>query len=233
MRCAKLRACPGLESVSAPARRGLRTSSGWRSSRACAYFGVPAPGDRRSHSVVRGRTQFAIRSVGASKASGLAAYAAAPKAWLEDRNASIEGVGLPEDEHRSIGVAVLHLGGDDGRSIFRWDRRDNGPMMARRDGSTTDRLLAGRHANRRRAPTDPELAGRTPVGNYQRSLASGDLDASWPRRTGGDAESPRRRPWPPRSRGPQGGRRVVVLERWRRPAGACSVTDDGRTAPWR
>ena len=43
-----------------------------------------------------------------------AAYAAATKAWL-GREDSIEDISLLRTERRSIGEAVLHLGGEDGR----------------------------------------------------------------------------------------------------------------------
>src|SRR5436305_12818738 len=63
-------------------------------------------GEPEVHYPVRGRVRGA---------RAFAAYAAATKAWLEEREASVEDVGVLRTRRRSVGEAVLHLGGDDGR----------------------------------------------------------------------------------------------------------------------
>ena len=66
-------------------------------------------GEPEVHYPVRGRVKGA---------QAFAAYAAATKAWLEEREASVEDVGVLRTKRRSVGEAVLHLGGDDGRTLF-------------------------------------------------------------------------------------------------------------------
>src|SRR5436309_1556443 len=63
-------------------------------------------GEPEVHYPVRGRVKGE---------RAFAAYAAATKAWLEEREASIEDIGLLRTDRRSIGEAVLHFGGEDGR----------------------------------------------------------------------------------------------------------------------
>ena len=62
-------------------------------------------GEPEVHYPVRGR----VRGERA-----FATYAAATKAWLGEREDSIEEIGLLRTERRSVGEAVLHLGGQDG-----------------------------------------------------------------------------------------------------------------------
>src|SRR5436189_92527 len=110
-----------------------------------------------------------------------AAYAAATKAWLEEREASIEEIGLLRTERRSVGEAVLHLGGKDGRVdlpvAISADHRSDGWLEEVRIYYSSW-PLTGRHANRPPLlQPDPELREPDVVGDYQRALAAGDLDA--------------------------------------------------------
>jgi hypothetical protein len=127
-------------------------------------------GEPEVHYPVRGRVKGE---------RAFAAYAAATKAWL--REASIEDIGLLRTERRSIGEAVLHLGGEDGRVDL--------PVAIVAD-LRSDRLieevriyysswpLNGRHVHRQPLlQSDPELRQADVVGEYQRALAAGDVDA--------------------------------------------------------
>ena len=99
-------------------------------------------GEPEVHYPVRGRVKGE---------RAFAAYAAATKAWLEDREASIEDVGLLRTERRSVGEAVLHLGGEDGRVdlpvAIVADRRSDGWIEEVRI-YYSNWPLTGRHANR-------------------------------------------------------------------------------------
>jgi SnoaL-like domain len=129
-------------------------------------------GEPEVHYPVRGRVKGE---------QAFAAYAAATKTWLEDREASIEDVGLFMTERRSVGEAVLHLGGD-GEHIdlpvaIVADQRPDARLEEIRIYYSSW-LLAGRHAHR--APLlqrDPELREPEILGEYQRALAAGDLDS--------------------------------------------------------
>jgi SnoaL-like protein len=109
------------------------------------------------------------------------AYAVATQAWLEEREASIEDVRIVRTECRSIGEAILHLGGDDGRvdlpvAIVTDRRPDRRIEEVRVYYSSWP--LTGRHANRPPLlQPDPELRESDVVGEYQRALAAGDVDA--------------------------------------------------------
>ena len=182
-------------------------------------------GEPEVHYPVRGRVKGE---------RAFAAYAAATKAWLVEREASIEDVGILRTERRSIGEAVLHLGGEEGRvdlpvAIVADQRSDGWIEEVRIYYSTW--ALAGRHANRPPVlQPDPELREPDVVGDYQRALAAGDVDAILASfESGGYAREPAGADYV--HRGPEGLREFyewsfsngggIALEH-------CSVTDDGR-----
>jgi hypothetical protein len=163
-----------------------------------------------------------------------AAYAAATKGWLEEREASIENTSLLRTERRSIGEGVLHLGGQEGRIdlpvAIVVDQRSNGRLEEVRIYYSS-LPLTGRHVHRPPLlQADPELHGSDVVGEYQRALAAGDVNAivaafepdGYAREPAGGAHV---------HQGPQGLRKFyewlfsnkggIALEH-------CSVTDDGR-----
>ncbi len=114
-------------------------------------------------------------------ARAFTAYAAATKAWLEAREASIEQRGMVRTERRSVGEAVLRLSGGDGRVDLPVavvsDHRSDGSMEEVRV-YYSGWQLTGRHSNRPPIlQPDPELREPDVVGDYQRALATGDLDA--------------------------------------------------------
>jgi SnoaL-like protein len=129
-------------------------------------------GEPEIHHPVRGRVK-GTRAV--------AAYVADTKRWLEESNASIEDVALTLTGGRGVGEAVLHL--DAG------SKRVDLPVAIATDRQPDRRIdeiriyysswpLTGRHANRPPLlQRDPDLRDRDVVGEYQRALAAGDLDA--------------------------------------------------------
>jgi SnoaL-like domain len=129
-------------------------------------------GEPELHHPVRGRVKGA---------RAFAAYVAETNAWLEERNVSIEDVDHIITGHRSIGEVVLHLdGGTESVDL---------PVAIATDRQPDARIdeirvyysswpLTGRHANRPPLlQPDPELRESDVVGEYQRALAAGDVDA--------------------------------------------------------
>src|SRR5204863_7217172 len=116
-------------------------------------------GEPEVHYPVRGRVKGE---------RAFAAYAAATKAWLEEREASIDDVGILRTERRSIGEAVLHLAGEDGRVdlpvAIVADQRSDGWIEEVRI-YYSNWALAGRDANRPPLlPPGPEPRGPARVG---------------------------------------------------------------------
>ena len=129
-------------------------------------------GEPEVHYPVRGR----VRGTQA-----FAAYAAATKAWLEEREASIEHLGIVSTERRNAGEAILRMSGENGRvdlpvavvSDLRSDR-----TMEEVRVYYSSWQLTGRHADRPPVlQPGPEVRESDVVGDYQRALAAGDLDA--------------------------------------------------------
>ena len=183
-------------------------------------------GEPEVHYPVRGR----VRGERA-----FAAYAAATKAWLEEREASIEDIGILSTERRSVGEAVLHLGGEDGPVdlpvAIVADRRPDGRMEEVRVYYSSWQLT-GRHAIRPPIlQPDPELRESHVVGDYQRALAAGDIDAILTSfEPGGYAREPAGADFI--HRGPEGLREFyegLFSNRGGIPLERCTLTDDGRT----
>ena len=180
-------------------------------------------GEPEVHYPVRGRVKGE---------RAFAAYAAATRAWL-GREASIEDIGLLRTERRSIGEAVLHLGGEDGRvdlpvAIVADHRSDGWIEEVRIYYSSWP--LNGRHVHRPPLlQPDPELRESDVVGEYQRALAAGDVDvivAAF--EPDGYAREPAGgRARPQRSRRPTRVLRALVLE-WRRHSAGALLGDRRR-----
>jgi len=183
-------------------------------------------GEPEIHYPVRGRVKGE---------RAFATYAAATKAWLEEREASIEEIGLMRTERRDVGEAVLHLDDENARVdlpvAIVADRRPDGRMEEARVYYSSWRLT-GRHANRTPlVQPDPALREPDVVGNYQRALAAGDLDAILASfESGGYAREPAGADYI--HRGPEGLREFYE---WSFSNGGgiplehCTLTDDGRT----
>jgi hypothetical protein len=129
-------------------------------------------GEPELHHPVRGR----IRGVRAFEA-----YVIDTKAWLTERNITVEDVTLVVEERRGFGEVVLHLDGESGQVDL--------PVAEVADREPDKRIkelrvyysswpLTGRHANRPPVlQPDPALRESDVVAEYQRALAAGDVDA--------------------------------------------------------
>jgi hypothetical protein len=129
-------------------------------------------GEPELHHPVRGR----IRGVRAFEA-----YVVDTKAWLTERNITVEDVTLVVEERRGFGEVVLHLDGESGQVDL--------PVAEVADREPDRRIkelriyysswpLTGRHANRPPVlQPDPALRESDVVAEYQRALAAGDVDA--------------------------------------------------------
>jgi hypothetical protein len=101
--------------------------------------------------------------------------------WLRQHNVSVEDVEHVVTERQGFEEVVLHLDGQTGRvdlpAAIVADRRSDRRIEELRI-YFSNWPLAGRHANR--SPLlqpDPELRESDVVGDYQRALAAGDIDA--------------------------------------------------------
>ncbi len=129
-------------------------------------------GEPELHDPVRGRIKGA---------RAFAAFAGETHAWLEARDASIEDVDVVITERRGVEEVVLHLGGEGGQVEL--------PVAIVADRQPDRRIdelriyfsswpLTGRHANRPPLlQPDPKLREPGVVGEYQRALAAGDVEA--------------------------------------------------------
>ena len=129
-------------------------------------------GEPELHHPVRGRVKGARAFV---------AFVAETNLWLEQRDVSIEDVDMVVTDHRGVEEVVLHLGGEAGHVDL-----PVAIVADRQSGGRIDELrmyfstwpLTGRHANRPPLlQPDPQLREPGVVGEYQRALASGDVDA--------------------------------------------------------
>jgi hypothetical protein len=109
------------------------------------------------------------------------AYVAGTAEWFTERNVSVEQVGLLVLEQHGVEEVVLHLDGNAGRVDL-----PVAVVADHRSGRALDELriyysswpLTGRHATRPPLlQRDPDLRESDVVGEYQRALAAGDVDA--------------------------------------------------------
>jgi len=102
--------------------------------------------------------------------------------WLDSRNATAEHVDLLVTANRTIEEVALHLDGDDGRVelpiAIATDRTDDARLLELRVYFSTWPLTS-RHAVRPPLlQPDPEVHESDIVGEYQRALAAGDVEAT-------------------------------------------------------
>jgi hypothetical protein len=129
-------------------------------------------GEPEVHHPVRGRIKGA---------RAFADHVAETTAWLRQRNVAIEAVERVVTEKRGFEEVILHLDGEAGRVGL--------PVALVADHRAGPRLdevriyfsawpLTGRHAHRPPLlQRDPELREAGVVGEYQRALAAGDVEA--------------------------------------------------------
>jgi hypothetical protein len=130
-------------------------------------------GEPELHHPLRGR----IRGVPAFER-----FVTDTRAWLADRNVSVEDVDFIVLPRRGVEEVVVHLDGDDGRVAL--------PLALAADRDQDARIrelriyfstwpLTGTHANRPPLlQPDPDLHAPDIVGDYQRALADGDVAAA-------------------------------------------------------
>jgi SnoaL-like domain len=182
-------------------------------------------GEPELHHPVRGRIKGA---------RALAAFVTEVNAWLKERDVLIEDVDLVVTERRGVEEVLLHIAGDAGPVEL--------PVAIVADRQPDRRIdelriyfsswpLSGRHANRPPLlQPDPELREPGVVGEYQRALAAGDLDAivaafepgAYAREPAGGRHI---------HKGPEGLREFYELSFSNDggiPLEHCSLTDDGR-----
>jgi SnoaL-like domain len=182
-------------------------------------------GEPELHHPVRGR----VKGVRA-----FAAFVREANAWLEERHVSVEDVDLVVTERRGVEEVVLHLAGDAGLVdlpvAIVADRQSSGRINELRIYFSTW-PLTGRHANRPPLlQPDPELHEPGVVGEYQRALAAGDVDAIVAAfESGAYAREPAGAQYV--HKGPEGLREFYELlfsNDGGIPLEHCSLTDDGR-----
>ena len=129
-------------------------------------------GEPELHHPVRGRIKGA---------SAFERFVADTATWMTERNVTVEDVNFVMTPRRGVEEVVLHLDGDDGRIAL--------PLALAADHTEDMRLielrvyfstwpLTGGHANR--PPLlQPDLDLHEPdvIGEYQRALATGDVEA--------------------------------------------------------
>jgi hypothetical protein len=129
-------------------------------------------GEPEVHHPVRGRIKGA---------RAFADHVAETTAWLRGRNVSIEAVERVVTEERGFEEVILHVDGDAGAVALPValvaDHR-SGPQLDEVRIYFSTWPLTGRHANRPPLlQRDPDLRESDVVGDYQRALAAGDLEA--------------------------------------------------------
>lgn len=129
-------------------------------------------GEPELHHPVRGRVKGA---------RAFEAFVAQTNEWLTERNASVEDVDLTVTEGRTVEEAILRLDSNDGPvelpTAIVADREPDGRLNELRVYFSTW-PLTGRHAIRPPLlQPDPEAREADVVGEYQRALAAGDVNA--------------------------------------------------------
>jgi hypothetical protein len=109
------------------------------------------------------------------------AYIADTRAWLAERNVTIDEVRTTHAPQHACGEGVLHLDGDtapiDVPVAIAADRQSDGRLLELRVYYSSWPLNA-RHTNREPVlQPDPKLRDPDVVADYQRALSAGDVDA--------------------------------------------------------
>jgi SnoaL-like domain len=130
-------------------------------------------GEPELHHPIRGR----IKGVPA-----FGRFATDTKTWLSERNVTVEDVNFIITPRRGVEEVVLHVDGDDGRIAL--------PLALAADRTEDRRIielriyfstwpLTGDHAVRPPLlQPDPDLHQADVIGEYQRALAAGDVEAA-------------------------------------------------------
>jgi hypothetical protein len=129
-------------------------------------------GEPELHHPIRGR----IRG-----ARAFEKYVIETKAWLSQRNVSVEDVEHVVAERHGFVEVVLHVDGETGRvglPVAVVSDRQSGGRIVELRMYFSSWPLTGRHVNRPPLlQPDPQLRGSDVVAEYQRALSAGDSDA--------------------------------------------------------
>jgi hypothetical protein len=112
----------------------------------------------------------------------LHAFVSGTADWLRERDAIVENVALTLTESRTVEEMVLHLLADDGGRVelpvaIVSDRNPDRTVKAIRVYHSMWPLTGGHRVREPLLPRDPNIVVPDVVGEYQRALAAGDLEA--------------------------------------------------------
>ncbi len=112
----------------------------------------------------------------------LRAFVSGTADWLRERDAIVENVALTLTESRTVEEMVLHLLADDGGRVelpvaIVSDRNPDRTVKAIRVYHSMWPLTGGHRVREPLLPRDPNIVVPDVVGEYQRALAAGDLEA--------------------------------------------------------
>ncbi len=115
-------------------------------------------------------------------AGAFTAFVADQAAWLRERDAVVENVALTRTPTRTAEEVVLHLLADDGRRVelpvaIVSDRNPDRTLKMIRIYHSMWPLTGGHQVREPLLPRDPNIVVPDVVGDYQRALAAGDLEA--------------------------------------------------------
>jgi hypothetical protein len=112
----------------------------------------------------------------------LRAFISGTADWLRERDAIVENVALTHTESRTVEEVVLHLLADDSGRVelpvaIVSDRNPDRTLKAIRVYHSMWPLTGGHRVREPLLPPDPNIVVPDVVGEYQRALAAGDLEA--------------------------------------------------------
>jgi len=115
-------------------------------------------------------------------AKGLRAYVSGTAGWLRERDAVVVNVALTLTRSRTVEEVVLQLIGDGERRVevpvaIVTDRNPDRTVKTVRVYHSMWPLTGGHRVRERLLPPDPNIVVPDVVGEYQRALAVGDLEA--------------------------------------------------------
>jgi hypothetical protein len=130
-------------------------------------------GEPELHHPVRGRIKGA---------PAFERFVSDTKTWLADRNVTIEDVNFIVTPRRGVEEVVLHVDDDDGRIglplALAADRDEDARIIELRVYFSTWPLTGGHAIRPPLLQPDPDLHEGGIVGDYQRALAAGDVEAA-------------------------------------------------------
>jgi hypothetical protein len=130
-------------------------------------------GEPELHHPVRGRVKGA---------AAFERFVAATNAWVGERNVAVEDVNFIVTPRRGVEEVVLHVDGDDGRTelplALAAERDEDARIVELRVYFSTWPLTGGHAIRPPVLQPDRDLHEAGVVGEYQRALAAGDVEAA-------------------------------------------------------